>query len=75
LEDFNRFSEVDPSVLEPKSDDKITFFSRLDEARVVVVMVEEEEPSGYWEAVNRPNGQLWKEVVDKELDSLDRAGT
>jgi predicted mannosyl-3-phosphoglycerate phosphatase (HAD superfamily) len=38
-------------------------------------MVEEEEPKGYWEANNEPNGQLWTEVVDKELDSLDRART
>jgi hypothetical protein len=66
---------VDPSVPEPKSDDEITLFSRLDEAGFVVDMVEEEEPKGYWEAVNGPNRQLWKEAVDKELDSLDRAGT
>jgi hypothetical protein len=25
--------------------------------------------------VEGPNGQLWKEAVDKILDSLDRAGT
>jgi hypothetical protein len=41
----------------------------------VVDMVEEEEPKGYWEVVNGQNRQLWQEAVDKELDSLDRAGT
>jgi hypothetical protein len=38
-------------------------------------MVEVEEPKGYWEVVNGPKGQLGKEAVDKELDSLDRART
>jgi hypothetical protein len=69
MEDFKRLSEVDPSIPEPKSDDKITVYSRLDEGGFVVDMVEEEEPKGYWEAVNRPNRQLWKKAVDKELDS------
>jgi hypothetical protein len=40
-----------------------------------VDMVEEEEAKGYWEAVTRPKGQLWKEVMDKDLDSFDRAGS
>jgi hypothetical protein len=75
MEGFKRLSEVDPSVPEPKSDDQITLFPRLDEVEFVVDMVEEKEPKGYWEVVNRPNGQLWTEAVDKELDSLDRAGT
>jgi hypothetical protein len=30
---------------------------------------------GYWIAGNGPNGHLWKEAVDEELYSLDRAGT
>jgi hypothetical protein len=72
---FKRLSEVDRSVPEPKSDDEITLFSRLDEVGFFVDMVEEEEPKGYWEAVNGPNGKWWKEAVDKELDSLDRART
>jgi hypothetical protein len=38
-------------------------------------MEEEKEPKGYWEVVNGPNGQVWKEAVDRELDSIDRAGT
>jgi hypothetical protein len=38
---------VDASILEPKSDYEITLFSRIDEARFVVDMVEEEEPKGY----------------------------
>jgi hypothetical protein len=66
---------MDPSILKPKSDEEITLFSRLDIARFLVDMGEEEEPKGYWETVNGPNGQLWKEAVDKELDSLDMAGT
>jgi hypothetical protein len=75
MDGFKKLSEVDPSIAEPKSDDKITLFSKLDEARFVVDMVEEEEPKGYWEAVNVPNGHVWKEVVDRELDSFDKAGT
>jgi hypothetical protein len=35
MEDFKRLSEVDPSVPEPKSDDEITLFSRLDEVGFV----------------------------------------
>jgi hypothetical protein len=66
---------VNPSVPEQKSDDEITLCSGLVERGFVVDNVEEEEAKGYWEAVNRPKGQLWKEVVDKELDSLDTAGT
>jgi hypothetical protein len=38
-------------------------------------MMDKEELKGYWKAVNEPNGQLWNEAVDKELDSLDRART
>jgi hypothetical protein len=75
IESFKRLIKVDPSVPEPKSDDNITHLSRLDQAGFIVDMVEKEEPKGYWEAVNGLNRQLWKEAVDKELDSLDRAGT
>jgi hypothetical protein len=74
MEGFQRLSEVDPSVAEPKSDDEITVFSRLDKLEFVEDMVEKEEPKGYWEAGNSPNRQLWKEAVDMELDSLDKAG-
>jgi hypothetical protein len=58
MEGFKKLSEVDPSVPEPKSDDKITHVSKLDELGFVVDMVEEEEPKGYWEAVNGPKGQV-----------------
>jgi hypothetical protein len=58
MEDFKRFSEIDPSILEPNSDDEITLVSRLDEVGCVMDMVEEEEPKGYWEVVKGPNGQL-----------------
>jgi hypothetical protein len=56
MEGFKRLSEVDLSIPEPKSDDEVIHFSRLDEVGFVVDMVEEEEPKGYWEAVNGPNG-------------------
>jgi hypothetical protein len=56
MEGFKRLSKVDPTVPEPKSDDKIMLFSRLDDARFVVGIVEEEEPKSYWDAVNGPNG-------------------
>jgi hypothetical protein len=58
MEGFKKLSKVDPSVQEPKSDDEITFFSKLDGAEFIVDMVEEEEWKGYWEAVNKPNGQV-----------------
>jgi hypothetical protein len=58
MEGFKRCSEVDPSVPEPISDDEITLFSRLDEGGFVIDMVEEEEPTGYWEAVNGRNRQF-----------------
>jgi hypothetical protein len=66
---FKRLVKVDPSVPEPKPDNEIILFSKLDEAGFVVDLVEEEEQKGYWEAINRPNKQLWKVAVDKELDS------
>jgi hypothetical protein len=47
MESFKRLSEVDSSILEAKSDDKVIYFSRLDEVGYVVDMVEEEEPKGY----------------------------
>jgi hypothetical protein len=75
MEGFKKLSEVDLSIPEPKSDDENILFSKLDEAEYVIDMVEEEEPKGYWELVNGLTGQLWKEAVDKELDSLDRART
>jgi hypothetical protein len=56
MEGFKRLSEVNPSIPEPKSDNEITLFSRLDEAGFIVDMVEEAELKGYWEAVNGPNG-------------------
>jgi hypothetical protein len=75
MEGFKKLSEGDRSVPEPKSDDKIILFSKLDKPRFGVDMGEEEELKGYWEAINGPNEQVCKEVVDRELDSLDRAGT
>jgi hypothetical protein len=75
MESFTKLSEVDPSIPEPKSDNKITLFSKIDDAEFVVDMVEHEELKRYCKEVNRPNGQVWKEVVDSELDRLDMAGT
>jgi hypothetical protein len=75
IDGFKRLSEVDPSIPELKSDDEIILFSRFNESGFVINIVEEEELKGYWKAVNGPNGQLWKQAVDKELVSLDRAGT
>jgi hypothetical protein len=72
---FNRFSEVDLSILGPKSDDDVILFSRLDDAEFVVGMEEKKKFKDYRKAVNGLNGHLCKKVVDKELDSLDRART
>jgi hypothetical protein len=55
---FKRLSEVDLSVPEPKSDNEITVFVRLDDTGFVVDIVEEEEPEDYLEAVEGPNWQL-----------------
>jgi transcription initiation factor IIE alpha subunit len=56
MESFIKLSEVDLSVLEPKSNDVNILISKLDEARFVVNMKEEEEPKSWWEAVNGSNG-------------------
>jgi hypothetical protein len=69
IKGFKKLSEVDPSGVEPKSDDEIRLCSKLDEMGVVIDMGEDEELKGYWEVVNGPNGQLRKEVVVWELDS------
>jgi hypothetical protein len=47
IEGVQILSEVDLSVLEPKSTDEIAIFSKLDEFGFVVDMGEEEEPKGY----------------------------
>jgi hypothetical protein len=44
---LKRLSEVDPSVLEPKSDDEVILFSKLDEAGFVIDMGEKDKPKGY----------------------------
>jgi hypothetical protein len=66
---------VNPSVLEPKSDDEITLVSKLYEGGFVVDMEELNKPKGYCEGVYGLNGQVWIEAVDRELDSLDMART
>jgi hypothetical protein len=58
MECFKNLSEVDISVPEPRSDNKITLYSKLDEVEFVVDMGQEEELKGYWKVVNRPNGQV-----------------
>jgi hypothetical protein len=75
MQGFKKLFEVNPCVPDLISDDKITLFSKLDEAQYVVDLVDEKEPKSYWEEVNEPNGQVWKEAMDRELNSLDRAGT
>jgi hypothetical protein len=75
MDGFKKLSEVNLSVPEPKSDHKFTHFSKLDNAGFGIDMVEEEEPKGYWEAVIGPIGQVWKEVLDKQLNSLNKART
>jgi hypothetical protein len=47
MEGFKKLSEVDPSVVDPKSDDMITLFSKLNESGFVVDIGGEEEPKGY----------------------------
>jgi hypothetical protein len=75
MEGFKKLSEVNLSVPEPKSDHEFTHFSKLDNAGFVIDMVEEEETKSYWEAVIGPIGQVWKEVLDKQLNSLNKART
>jgi hypothetical protein len=45
-------------VRDPKSDDEVTLYSRLNEIGVVIDMGKEKEPKGYWEAVNGLNGHM-----------------
>jgi hypothetical protein len=47
MEGFKKLCEVHRAVAEPKSDDGTTLFSKLDKARFVENMVEEEELTGY----------------------------
>jgi hypothetical protein len=47
IDSFQNHSEVDPSILEPKFDDEIIQFSRLDEVEFVVDMGKEEELKDY----------------------------
>jgi hypothetical protein len=66
---------MDPSILDPKSDNKIRLLPKLIEVGFIEGILEYEKPKGYWAVVNRTTRQLWIEAVDKELDSIDRAGT
>jgi hypothetical protein len=66
---------MDPSVSKLNSNNKVKLYSRLDDTRFILDIVEKEQPKGHWEVVNGPNRYLQKEVVDKELDNLDRART
>jgi hypothetical protein len=75
MEDFKKLSEVDLSVQKPNSDDEITFFSKLHEVGFVIDMVDVEELKGNCEVVNRLNGQVWKEAIDRKLVSFNRART
>jgi hypothetical protein len=52
---FKNLSEVDSSFPQPKSDNEITLFPKLDEVGFVIDIVEEEELKGHWEVVNEPN--------------------
>jgi hypothetical protein len=75
MDGFKKPSEVEPNAPVPMMDDETTLFSKLDAYRYVVDAVDEEEPKSYLEAVNGPNGDLWKEAVEMELGSLDKART
>jgi hypothetical protein len=75
MEGSTKLSEEDPSVLEPTSANEIALCSNWDEVGFVVDMEQEEQPKSYSEVVNGLNGQVWKQVVHKKLDSIVRAGT
>jgi hypothetical protein len=75
MDDFKKPSEVEPNAPIPMMDNKTTLFSKLDAYGYVMDAVDEEKPKSYWEAVNGPNGDVWKEAVEKELGSLDKART
>jgi hypothetical protein len=49
---------VDPSFLEHKSDDEITILSKINEQGFVVDNLQGQELIGYWEVVDRPDGQV-----------------
>jgi hypothetical protein len=75
MEGFKRPSEVDPTIVDSKSDNKFTQFPRLYEADFLGNMVEEEESKEYWAVVYRPNQSLSKNTVKNKFDYLDRAVT
>jgi hypothetical protein len=75
MDGFMKPSEVEPNASVPMMDDETTLFSKLDASGYVVDAVDEEEPKSYLEVVNGPNGDLWKEAVEKELGCLDKART
>jgi hypothetical protein len=75
MDGFKKPSEVEPNAPVPMMDDETTMFSKSDAYGYVVDAVDKEEPKSYLEAVNGPNGNLWKEAVEKELGSLDKART
>jgi hypothetical protein len=75
MDGFKKLSEDEPNAPVLMMDDETTLFSKLDVYGYVVDAVDEEEPKSYLEAVNGPNGDLWKEAVEKKLGSLDKART
>jgi hypothetical protein len=75
MDGFKKPTEVEPNAPVPMMDDETTVFSKLDAYGYVMDAVDEEEPKSYLEAFNGPNGDLWKEAVEKELGSLDKART
>jgi hypothetical protein len=75
MDSFKKPSEVEPNAPVPMIDDETTLVSKLNAYGYVVDAVDEEEPKSCLEAVNGPNGDLWKEAVEKELGSLDKART
>jgi hypothetical protein len=54
---------------------KVILFSIFDKEGLIGNIEEKKEPKGYWEIVNVTNRYLGKKVVNKDLESLDRART
>jgi hypothetical protein len=56
MEGFKELSDINPTSLEPKSDNIIRHCFRLDNLGFVVNMVEGVARKEYWGAFNGPNG-------------------
>jgi hypothetical protein len=74
IDSFKKLSQIDPTTINDYSTNKLLFF-KFEINRLVIDYIDEEELSSYYKVVNGSNKDLWNEVVEKRLESLDKTGT